>query len=270
MPRGWQLSNHLTDQQKCFPVCFLEPSTHICVVKESLLARKPTQKVLLILTDASFGFIETYIKKSKFWRHCLVSVPAKGRGRECSSWGTLRLPWRFQAEGESTSVILGCSTKAFQLRTCWRRKQHCLPRKCLPSVRKPATESSCLPTTATSTLTCPHRNCCMCVSQGEACRAFLHAPSTCICFCILFTQPRQAETNKENELWVYTGGGFAFAQIEDVWGRQHLPWGLHTSLILLLSSVRHYFYLHFSYKTIQDHPIKYTAYLKNIFPRINI
>lgn len=125
-----------------------------------------------------------------------VSVPAKGRGRECSSWGTLGLPWRFQAEGESTSVILGCSTKAFPLRTCWRRKQHCLPRKCLPSVRKPATESSCLPTTATSTLTCPHRNCCMYVRQREACRALLHSPSTCICFCILFTQPRQAETKK--------------------------------------------------------------------------
>lgn len=94
-------------------MCFLEPSTHICVAKESLLARKPTLKALLILTDASLGFIGTYIKKNQFLETLSVSVPAKGRGRECSSWGTLRLPWRFQAEGESTSVILGCSTKAF-------------------------------------------------------------------------------------------------------------------------------------------------------------
>lgn len=99
-------------------MCFLEPSTHICVAKESLLARKPTLKALLILTDASLGFIGTYIKKNQFLETLSVSVPAKGRGRECSSWGTLRLPWRFQAEGESTSVILGCSTKAFQPRTC--------------------------------------------------------------------------------------------------------------------------------------------------------
>lgn len=42
-----------------------------------------------------------------------ASVPAKGRGREGSSWGTLRLPWRLQAEGESTSVIPECSTKSF-------------------------------------------------------------------------------------------------------------------------------------------------------------
>lgn len=125
-----------------------------------------------------------------------ASVPAKGRGRECSSWVILGLPWRFQAEGENTSVILECSTKAFQ--PCWKKKQHCLLRKCLPSVRKPATESSCLPITATSTLTCPHRNCCMHVRQREACRALLHAPSTCICFGILSTQPRQAETDKEN------------------------------------------------------------------------
>lgn len=72
IPRGWQLSNYLTDQQKRLSVCFLEPPTHnICVARESLLTSKPTLKALLLLTDASFGFIGTYIKKKQlysFWR----------------------------------------------------------------------------------------------------------------------------------------------------------------------------------------------------------
>lgn len=96
-------------------------------------------------------------------------------------WGTLELPWRFQAEGRSTSVILGCSTKAFPTRMCWRREQHCFPRKCLPSVRKAATESSCFPVPATSSLTCPHRNCCTRVRQREDAEPFsmpqAHAPA---------------------------------------------------------------------------------------------
>lgn len=271
MPRGWQLSNHLTDQQKCLPECFLQPSTYICIAKESLLASKPTLKALLIWTDASLHFIGTYIKKkiTNFWRHCLY-LSLQREGAECKSWGTLGLPWRFQAERESTSVILGCSTKAFQPRSCWRRKQHCLLRKCLPSVRTRLWRAAAYPPLPPPPSPAPTEIAACMWDTGEACRALLQGPSTCIYFCILSTQPRQAETNKENEVWVYTQGGFAFAQMADIWWRQHLPWVLHTSLISLFNSVRHYFYLYFPYETIQDHPIKYTAYLNNIFPRINI
>lgn len=128
-------------------MCFLEPSTNnICVARESLLTSKPILKALLIFTHASLGFIGTYMKKSNFIPFGdFVPAPAEGWGREQRRWGSLGLPWSFQAKGESTSAILGCSTKAFLPRSCWRRKQHCLPRRCLPSGRKPAIESSCLP-----------------------------------------------------------------------------------------------------------------------------
>lgn len=208
------------NRQECLPVCFLE---FVCVTRESLLTSKPTLKALLVLTDASLGFIDTHIKKATSFllETSSVSAPAKGRGREWSSWGSLGLPWSFQAKGESTSEIPGCSTKAFLLRSCWRKKQHCLPRRCVPSGRKPAIESSCLPSLPHPPSSPAPPQIAACMWDRGAPRALLHASSVGICFYVPSTQTMRSirDTHKENELSVCIGGVSAFAQLEDVQGQ---------------------------------------------------
>lgn len=185
-----QLLNRLAKMLACV---FLESSTHnICVARESLLASKPTLKTLLILTDASLGFTGTYVKNNQPTPLLLletspVSVPAKGMGREGSSWGSLGLAQSFQAEGESATVILGCSTVASLPISCWRGKQHCLPRRCFPSGRKPAIESRCLPSLPPSSS--PLTKIAAHMHERGAFRALFHTPSIGICFCIPSTQP---------------------------------------------------------------------------------